>query len=242
MNSSVLVTGASRGIGRATALRLAKDGYDIVVHYHRNTSMAQQVAEEIQALGKKARLLAFDIADRSAVQEILRADIENHGAYYGVVLNAGIVEDDTFVALEDKTWDSVLSTNLDGFYNVLRPLVLAMVQRRKPGRIVSIASISGLHGQRGQTPYAAAKGGIIAASKSLALELATRKITVNCICPGLIDTDMLPETVRTEEIINTIPMRRLGYSEEVAGLVAYLFRDEAAYITRQVISVNGGLI
>ena len=238
---TVLVTGASRGIGRAIALRLAKDGFDIVVHCRSRIDEAEQVCAEIAALGVKARTLCFDIADRANAAKCLLEDVETHGAYYGVVCNAGIARDNAFPAMTGEEWDSVIHTNLDGFYNVLQPLVMPMVRRRKPGRIVTLASVSGIAGNRGQTNYSAAKAGIMAASKSLALELAKRDITVNCVAPGLIDTDMVSQEL-ADEAIKMIPLRRMGQADEVAALVSFLVSDQAGYITRQVISVNGGLI
>ncbi len=239
--STVLVTGASRGIGHATALRLARDGHDIVVHYHTRHDAAEAVAAEIRGLGRAARCLAFDVADRAAAAAALAADLEAHGAYYGVVCNAGIARDAAFPAMTGEEWDLVLRTNLDAFYNVLQPLIMPMVRRRAPGRVVTIASVSGMMGNRGQTNYSAAKGGIIAATKALALELAKRQITVNCVAPGLIETDMLgPDTPR-EQILEAIPMRRIGTAEDVAGVVSFLMSGDAAYVTRQVIAVNGGM-
>lgn len=239
--STVLVTGASRGIGRAIALRTARAGYDVVVHCRSRLEEAEATVGEIRALGRRARVLAFDVGDRAAAAAALDADVEAHGAYYGVVCNAGIARDAAFPAMGGKDWDEVLHTNLDGFYNVLHPLVMPMVRRRKPGRIVTLSSVSGLVGNRGQVNYSAAKAGIIGATKALALELAGRGITVNCVAPGLIETDMLDPAV-IEHALPLIPSRRLGQPEEVAGIVAFLLSDEAAYITRQVISVNGGLL
>ena len=237
---SILVTGASRGIGRAIALRLARDGFDVVVHCRTRREEADAVAAQVVALGRQARVLVFDIADRDACARVLAADIDEHGAYHGVVCNAGITRDAAFPAMTGEEWDAVIHTNLDGFYNVLQPCVMPMVRRRRPGRIVTIASVSGLVGNRGQTNYSAAKGGLIAATKALALELAKRAITVNCVAPGLVETEMLPAEV-VEEALKLVPLRRVGQPDEVAAAVAYLMSDDAGYVTRQVISVNGGM-
>jgi 3-oxoacyl-[acyl-carrier protein] reductase len=237
---TILVTGSSRGIGRAIALRLARQGYSLVLHCRRRISEAEAVRDEIIALGGVARVLCFDLAERSLVRDILIADIEIHGAYYGVVCNAGLSRDAVFPAMSEDDWDEVLRSNLDGFYNVLQPLVLPMIQRREAGRIVTLASVSGLIGNRGQVNYSAAKAGIIGATKALALELAKRRITVNCVAPGLIETEML-DGVPVDEALEWVPAKRLGTADEVAALVAFLMSDDAAYITRQVIAVNGGL-
>ncbi len=240
MSKSVLVTGSSRGIGKAIALRLARDGYDVAVHCHSRRAEADAVAESIVALGRQGRVLQFDIGAREATATALEADINRHGCYYGVVCNAGVARDNAFPAMSGADWDIVLKTNLDGFYNVLNPLIMPMVRRRAPGRIVTLASVSGLIGNRGQVNYSAAKAGIIGATKALALELAKREITVNCVAPGLIATDMIVD-VLLEEALKLIPARRVGKPEEVAAAVSFLLGEDAAYITRQVISVNGGL-
>ncbi|MBB3118899.1 3-oxoacyl-ACP reductase FabG [Pseudoduganella violacea] len=239
-NKSVLVTGSSRGIGKAIALRLARDGFDVVVHCRSQRAEAEAVARQIVDMGRAARVLQFDIGDRDAAAAALQADIAAHGCYYGVVCNAGVARDNAFPAMSGEDWDIVLQTNLDGFYNVLNPLVMPLVQRRKPGRIVTLASVSGLVGNRGQVNYSAAKAGIIGATKALALELAKRAITVNCVAPGLIDTDMT-EDLPMDEVLKLIPARRVGTADEVAAAVSFLVGEEAGYITRQVISVNGGL-
>ena len=195
----------------------------------------------VRDIGVGASLMCFDVADRDAAAKTLMRDIEAKGAYYGVVCNAGIHRDNAFPALTDSDWDDVLRTNLDGFYNVLHPIVMPMVRAKQGGRIVVLSSVSGLIGNRGQVNYSASKGGLIAASKALAVELAKRRITVNCVAPGLIETEMTEE-LDSSQIMNMIPARRLGRPEEVASLVAYLFSADAAYITRQVISVNGGML
>jgi len=241
MSRAVLVTGSSRGIGRACALRLAQDGFDIILHCRIRREAAQSVAEEIIAPGRDVRILQFDVTDRERTRDAITQDIEQHGPYYGVVCNAGIVRDNVFPGMSGEEWDAVIRTDLDGFYNVLSPIVLPMVRQRGPGRIVTMASISGLMGNRGQVNYSAAKAGLIGASKALATELAKRGITVNCVAPGLIETEMI-EGLPLDEVIKQIPAQRLGKPEDVAAVVSFLMSDDAAYITRQVISVNGGLI
>jgi 3-oxoacyl-[acyl-carrier protein] reductase len=236
-----LITGASRGIGRAIALRLAQGGFNLVLSGRTATAALSEVVEEVRTLGAQARSLSFDISDRAACAQTLSSDIEAHGAYYGVVCNAGITRDGTFAAMPELDWDEVLHTNLDGFYNVVRPVLMPMIRMRCGGRIVAMSSVSGIAGNRGQVNYSAAKAGIIGASKALAVELASRKITVNCVAPGLIRTEMVEGAV-LEKILKAIPVGRAGEAHEVASLVGYLFSDSAAYITRQVIGVNGGLI
>jgi 3-oxoacyl-[acyl-carrier protein] reductase len=238
---TVLVTGSSRGIGRAIAVRLARDGFDIVVHCRTRIEEAEAVAAEVRGLGRIGRCLQFDVSDRPRCAELIGADLERHGAYYGVVCNAGLAHDAAFPAMSEVAWDSVIRSNLDAFYNVLQPVVMPMVRRRAPGRIVTLASVSGLVGNRGQVNYSAAKAGVIGATKALAVELAKRSITVNCVAPGLIETDLAHEHAPVDEILKAIPAQRMGKVDEVAAVVSFLCSSDAAYVTRQVIAVNGGL-
>jgi 3-oxoacyl-[acyl-carrier protein] reductase len=236
----VLVTGSSRGIGRAIALRLAADGFAVGIHCRSRRDEATAVAAEIEAAGGKAWVLQFDVCDRAACRTALEADAEANGAWYGIVCNAGITRDNAFPALSEEDWDQVIDTGLNGFFNVVQPLIMPMVRAKQGGRIVTLASVSGVIGNRGQVNYSAAKGGLISASKALALELATRRITVNCVAPGLIGTEMM-EGVPVDDLLKLVPLGRVGQPEEVAATVAFLFSQGAAYITRQVIGVNGGL-
>jgi 3-oxoacyl-[acyl-carrier protein] reductase len=235
-----LVTGASRGIGRAIALALARDGFDLALNYFRSKLEVETVAAEITALGRRASPLCFDVADREACEQAIASDIDEQGAYWGVVCNAGVHSDAPFPGLSGEAWDRVIRTNLDGFYNTLHPLVMPMVRARQGGRIVTIASLAGLAGNRGQVNYSASKAGLVGATKSLAQELATRDITVNCVAPGWIATEML-EAADVDALAAMVPMRRLGAPEDVAAAVSFLMSEGASYITGQVISVNGGI-
>lgn len=238
---SILVTGASKGIGKAIAFDLAKQGYEIVLHYGSDKKSVEETQAEIAKLDGKSRIISFDLKNREQVKSIIEEDIQINGAYYGVVCNAGICRDTAFPSMTDDEWDSVIDTNLGGFYNVVKPCVMPMVHRRQPGRIVVISSVSGVAGNRGQVNYSASKAGLIGAAKSLAIELGKRQITVNCIAPGLVDTGMVSEEIYSHAK-PLIPLQRMGKPEEVASLVTYLMSENAGYITRQVISVNGGMV
>lgn len=240
MNKKVLITGSNRGIGREIAITLTREGFDVVLHYAKNFDAAKNTQAEIEKTGKSCDILQFDISNREQCKEVLEKYISENESFYGVILNAGVNKDNVFPAMEDAEWDDVINTNLNGFYNVLKPLVLPMIQARIKGRIITVTSVSGITGNRGQTNYSASKAGIIGATKSLALELAKREITVNSIAPGVIETDMTKDLTK-EEVLKLIPMKRFGKADEVASLAAYLMSEKASYITGQVISVNGGL-
>ncbi len=239
-NRRVLVTGASRGIGKACALALGEAGFDVTVHYRSGKSEAEAIAQKIIDKGGTASTIQFDVCERQFVSDVLLKNIEEKGAFYGVVCNAGIAADNAFPALTGEQWDNVIHTNLDAFYNVLNPVIMPMIRLRQGGRIVTLSSVSGVIGNRGQVNYSAAKAGIIGATKALSIELAKRNITVNCVAPGVIETDMI-EHIYQDEAMKIIPMQRFGKPEDIAATVNFLMSDAAAYITRQVIGVNGGI-
>jgi len=241
MKPRALITGASRGIGAAIAEALARDGFPVILNYRANHDAAQALKAKIEAAGGQAELLPFDVASAEESQKAMEQLVaEDETRPIGVLVNnAGIARDNSFPVMERPDWEAVTRCTLDGFYNVTRPLVMPMVRRRW-GRIVNISSVSGVIGNRGQVNYSAAKAGLIGATRALASEVARRGVTVNCVAPGLIETDMIKDAP-LEEIMKAIPMRRFGKAEEVAALVAFLVGDHAAYITGQVIGINGGL-
>ncbi len=242
MNSRrVLVSGSSRGIGRAIALCLARDGFSVTVHCRSRSAEAAGVVSEIRAAGGEADFLMFDVRDRAVAGALLEETVSENGAYYGIVCNAGVSRDAAFPALTGEDWDSVLDTSLDGFFNVVQTLIMPMVRSKRGGRIVTLASVSGVMGNRGQVNYSAAKAGLIGATKALAVELGSRGITVNCVAPGLIRTEMTDE-LALAETLKIVPMNRVGNADEVAAAVSFLMSDEASYITRQVLGVNGGIV
>ena len=237
-----LVTGASRGLGKAIAERLARDGYPIIVNYNNSEKAAQETLDNIVAAGGKAELLKLDVSDAGMVDAAMEAWQNAHPDDYISVLvnNAGIRQDNVLVFMQDEQWNDVLSTTLGGFFYLTRRVVKSMMTHRN-GRIINMSSVSGIKGMPGQTNYSAAKAGIIGASKALALEVASRKVTVNVVAPGFIATDMTAE-LDQEMIKKTVPLGRIGKPEEVAALVSFLASKDAGYITGQVVSINGGII
>lgn len=236
-----MVTGGSRGIGRAISKALAKQGYPVIINYVSNQVAADETVAMIEAEGGKAELLRFDVANREQVDAAIDEWQNNHPDDYIAVLanNAGIRRDGVMAIMEDEDWSKVLHTNLDSFFYVTRR-VLKKMSRKRWGRIVNTASLSGLKGMPGQANYSAAKGGLIAATKALAQEVASRNITVNAVAPGFVATDMV-EGLDIEELSKTIPMKRFGKPEEVAAVVGFLASEEASYVTGNVVSINGGL-
>ena len=235
-----LVTGGSGGIGAAICRRLAADGHHVIVHANRALDKAKGLVEQLVSEGGSAEAVAFDVTDRSATASALETLLEA-GAIQILVNNAGIHDDVVFPGMSGAQWDRVLDVSLNGFFNVTQPLTMPMIRKRW-GRIISISSVAAITGNRGQVNYSAAKGALHAASKSLALELASRGITVNAVAPGLIATDMIDAAFDADAIKKLVPMQRVGRPQEVADLVAFLASDQAAYISGQVISINGGMI
>ena len=234
-----LVTGGSGGLGSAICRRLAADGHHVIVHANRNLAGADGVCAEIIAAGGSAEALAFDVTDRAATAAALDGLVEQ-AAIQILVNNAGIHADAVFPGMSGEQWDAVVDVSLNGFFNVTRPLTMPMMRTRW-GRIINISSVAGIVGNRGQVNYSAAKGALHAAGKALAIELASRGITVNAVAPGIIDTDMIEGSFDADAIKRLVPMQRAGRPEEVADLVAFLASEQAAYISGQVISINGAM-
>lgn len=244
-DKKILVTGASGGIGRAIAVEAAKAGYYVICHYNGSQAKAEETLAQIKAAFGDGELIQFNVADREDCKTKLSEMSAKHGILWGVVNNAGVTRDNTFVGLNGDDWDKVIHTNLDSFYNVLSPLIMGMASRKnkRGGRIITMASVSGIIGNRGQTNYSASKAGVIGATKALAVELAGRNVTCNVIAPGAIETEMTEKIIpeAKEIMLNSIPMRRMGKPEEIAAAVLFLLSEGASYITRQVITVDGGM-
>jgi 3-oxoacyl-[acyl-carrier protein] reductase len=240
MKRKALITGGSGGIGSAIAERLAADGMQVWIHYRNNPDRARQVADRITVSGGTASTIGFDVIDGEQSRQALEALLASEGPVDVVVHNAGITADAPFPGMQEAQWKSVIDTSLHGFFHVTRPLIMPMIRQRR-GRIVSISSIAALHGNRGQTNYAAAKAGLIGASRSLAKEVASRGICVNVVAPGFVDTGLIKD-IPAELIREVVPMQRAGSPAEIAAVVAFLCSDEASYITGEVVNVTGGII
>ena len=239
-NKSILITGASGSIGLAISKKVISNGYDAVLCYNRNDSFIEKIKDYSKDYDVNIRFLKIDVSNRDEAKNILLKDIEDNSAYYGVVLSSGITMDNAFPAMTGEEWDNVIDVNLKSFYNIVNPIVMPMIRGRKGGRIIAISSVSGIIGNRGQVNYAASKAGLIGAIKSLAIELGKRNITVNCIAPGVIESEMINDEI-IEHAKNMIALKRIGKPEDVANVVNFLLSDEANYITKQVISVDGGM-
>lgn len=239
-NKSILITGASGSIGLAISKKVISNGYDAVLCYNRNDSFIEKIKDYSKDYDVNIRFLKIDVSNRDEAKNILLKDIEDNSPYYGVVLSSGITMDNAFPAMTGEEWDNVIDVNLKSFYNIVNPIVMPMIRGRKGGRIIAISSVSGIIGNRGQVNYAASKAGLIGAVKSLAIELGKRNITVNCIAPGIIESEMINDEI-IEHAKNMIALKRIGKPEDVANAVNFLLSDEANYITKQVISVDGGM-
>lgn len=235
-----LITGGSGDIGSAIAKQLAQDGFEVIIHANHNVSKAESLAKALNAKGFKATAIQFDVTDPNSVTPVLEALLEE-GAIDVIINNAGIHDDAVMAGMSSQQWQTVIDVSLNGFFNVTQPLLMPMIRKRW-GRIINIASIAGVTGNHGQTNYAAAKAGLIGASKSLALELASRKITVNVIAPGIIEGEMTRDLFPDEVVKKTVPMQNIGQPEDIAYGVSYLASDKAKYITSQVLNINGGMI
>lgn len=239
-NKSILITGASGSIGFAISKKVIEKGYDAVMCYNNNDSFIEKIKSFAKDYNVNIRFLKMNITDREEVKNILIKDIEENGVYYGIVLCSGITMDNAFPAMTGDEWDNVIDVNLKSFYNIVNHLIMPMIRAKKGGRIIAISSISGIIGNRGQVNYSASKAGLIGAVKSLAIELGKRNITVNCIAPGVIESEMINDEI-IENAKNLIALKRIGKPEDIANTVNFLLSEDAGYITKQVISVDGGM-